>query len=448
MEIFKLFGSIFIDSADAQNSIQKTGKEAETMGSKLKTGLKTAAKWGAALTAAAVAVGGAMIAAAKDTATNLDAVDKASKRMGIDAESYQELAYAADLSGISMGTLEAAAKKLEGTDVNLDEAITSIMSLGTEAERTQAASELFGESIAYKLEPLLQEGADGFDEMREEANKLGLVMSNDTVSAGASLNDMFTKVEKSTQALKNSILKDLLPYVNEILQWVIDNMPTIQETVKTVMDAVWPLVKAVLDLIMQALPPLLKAVKTFLDWIMPYLKPIISSIGTIVGGLIKLLSGDFDGFSRDVKKAMRTLATAMKGLGKDIINKLKEGFIAAWTNLTSWVSEKVKWLKDKFSPSNIIGDLKNKISGAFGHASGLNYVPYDGYTAVLHRGETVLSSQKSQSLVSDIVNAITPFLGGAGGNITIPLVVDGQTIAEVTYDKLNNIATQRGVIYG
>ena len=59
MELFKLVGKIFVDSKEAENSISKTGKEADGLGDKLAKGIGTAAKWGAAiLTGATAAAGG------------------------------------------------------------------------------------------------------------------------------------------------------------------------------------------------------------------------------------------------------------------------------------------------------------------------------------------------------------------------------------------------------
>ena len=70
-EIFKLVGSIFVDSEEANKSIQKTDKSAESLGSKFVKGIGTAAKWGAGIVtaagAAAVAVGGALIAVTENT---------------------------------------------------------------------------------------------------------------------------------------------------------------------------------------------------------------------------------------------------------------------------------------------------------------------------------------------------------------------------------------------
>ena len=228
MEIFKLVGSVMVDTADADKSISKTSNEAEGLGKKFVDGAAKAAKWAAGVAAGAVAVGGAMVAAAKDTAASMDAVDKGAQRMKIGVESYQELAHAASLSGVEMSTLEKAAKKLEGTDMNLDQALNEIYSLGTAEERAAKAAELFGDSVAYQMTPMLNASGEEMASMRKEAHDLGLVMGEDAVKNGAAMNDMFSKVESSVQALKTGLVTELMPYVMEILDWVIKNIPQIR----------------------------------------------------------------------------------------------------------------------------------------------------------------------------------------------------------------------------
>lgn len=447
MEIFKLFGSVLVDTASAESSIQKTTEKAGGLGSKLSSGLKTAAKWGTAITGAAVAVGGAMVAAAKGTAEAADKIDKASQRMGVDAEYYQELAYAADLSGVNMAQMEKAAKALEaaGSELSLEDAMNEILSIEDSSERSQKAAELFGNSVAYNIQPLLNAGADGFKAMTDEANALGLVMSGDSVEAGAKFNDQFTKVKKSLTALKNNIMNELMPSISGILDWVTENMPTIQETVKTVMDAVWPIVKAVLDLIMAALPPLMKAIKKLIDWVQPYLEPVIEAVTTVIQAFIKLINGDFSGFAEDIKKAIKGVATAMTQIGRDILGNLKSGLMEKWESVKSWVSEKTEWIRNMFKSAKDSADEGSDGS----HASGLNYVPYDGYKATLHKGETIMNASNSKSMVEDIVNGLAPLVqGGGGGTYVINVQLDKKTIAQSIFEPLQEVSRQKGVALG
>lgn len=443
MNIFTLTGTILVDSAKAQESISKTGEQAEGLGSKLAGGIKTAAKWAAGVTAAAVAVGGAMVNAAKETSAAMDEIDKGSQRMKISTDAFQELSYAADLSGVSMSTLEKAAKKLEGTDLNFDEALDQIYALEDASDRAALAAELFGESVAYQMTPMLNASAEDMAAMRQEAHDLGLVMGEDAVKNGAAMNDMFAKVDGAIKSLKNSLVSDFMPYVMEILQWVIDNMPQIQETVKSVMDAVWPIVKSVLDLVMQALPPLMNAIKSFLDWIMPYLKPIIDKISGVVEGVIALINGDVEGFVTSVTDLLSTLIGSLLGIGEDIFNSLWDGFKNIWGNITSWVSEKVTWLSDKLAFWRS-GQAEMNTNGS--HAAGLPVVPYDGYVAELHRGETVMNA----GAVSELTEAIKKLGSNQSGTpqpVSVQLNLDSVTLARLLVDPLKKAQQFNGGNY-
>lgn len=440
-----------VDSAEAEKSISKTGKEAEGLGSKLSSGIKTAGKWAAGIAGAATAVGGAMVAAAKDTAATADTIDKASQRMGIDAESYQELAYAAEMSGVSVGALEKAAKKLEGTDLNLDDAFSQIMSIEDASERAAAAAELFGDSVAYEMTPLLNAGAEGMADMTKQAHDLGLIMGNEAVAQGAAMGDMFANVEKSLGSLKNGLVQEFMPYVMQILQWVIENIPVVKETVKSVMDAIMPIVKPVLDAIMKLLPPMLEKIKAFLDWIMPYLTPIIDGVAAFVQGFFALLDGDTDAFIEGIKKLFTNLGESLLGIGEDIMTALWDGLKKAWEKISGWFTEKIQWVKDKFD--SVKNTVKNLLSfsgtddDGNSHAAGLNYVPYDNYKATLHRGETVLNAQNTQSMVQDITGAIRDALGGnmsPTGPIELTLNIDGRAFAQATYDATQREANRRG----
>lgn len=436
MEIFKLIGSVMVDTADAEKSIQKTSDEAEGFGNKLSNGIKTAGKWAAGVAAGAAAVGTAMIKASKDTAEQLDTIDKASQRMKIGAESYQELAYAAELSGVEMSTLERAAKKLEGTDLNMDDALDQIYSLGTAEERAAKAAELFGDSVAYQMTPLLNASAEDMAAMKQEAHDLGLVMGEDAVKNGAAMNDMFTKVEASIEQLKNGLVTELMPYVMEILDWVIKNIPQIRNTIKSVMDAILPIVKPIINAILTMLPPIMTAIQQLMNWILPFIKPIINAISALVTGFTKLLSGDIEGFVDGLINFLSGIASVFVNIGQNIFSELWQGLVNIWNNIANWVTDKVNWLIDKLTFWN---NGSSQMNGN-AHAGGLPYVPYDNYPALLHRGETVMNANDTQSLMSNIEKIAEN--GGSSGPIyiTVQSVLDGKVIGESVTKYQNNRA--------
>lgn len=413
MEIFKLVGSIMVDSAEAQNSISKTGKDAEGLSTKLASGVKTAGKWAAGIVAGATAVGAAMVAAAKDTAADLDVIDKASIRMGITAESYQELAYAAELSGVSMSTMEKAAKKLEGTDLNLDDAINQLMSIDNEAERAAAAAELFGENVAYEMTPLLQAGAEGMQSMRDEANELGLVMSGDAVKSGAAMNDMFTKIDQSIATLKNSLLVELMPYVMEILQFLIDEIPKIKEVIQKVMAAVMPIVK-----------------------------PILEAVMSLFKSIFSLINGDVEGFATNFKNVFSNLGTAAVTLGKNIMQNFWNGLVEVWNGIINWLGNAISGLWEDLK--GVGQKIANFFTGGNAHASGLAYVPYDNYPALLHRGETVLNANDSAELMDMVRNKKDESRQPEVITIPVQVVLDGKVVGEASAKYNRNKARAYG----
>jgi phage-related protein len=102
----------------------------------------------------------------------------------------------------------------------------------------------------------------------------------------------------------------------------------------------------------------------------------------------------------------------LRSAGRAIINSLLSGLRAAWNALKSWVSSKVSWIKETFSGAKSAG---NAPSGGRGHRIGLREVPYDGYQAILHKGEMVLSAAEANQYEKDL-NRGSVY---NGGDITI-----------------------------
>lgn len=344
LEIFKLVGSVFVDTEKANDSLAKTDKKAEGLGKTLLKGAGTVAKWGTAAVAAASVVGGAMIASAKETASNADVVDKASQRMKISAEGYQELAYQAELCGVNMSTMEKAAKKLEGTDMTMDEALASIYELGTAEERAAKASELFGEAVAYQMTPMLNASGEEMANMAQEARDLGLVMSEDTVKSGAEMNDTFTKVQASIDSVKNEIGAAFMPIINDLLQWVIKHMPEIKAFVsdtiayiKNVIERLEPIIVALAPAFQKAFEFIGHIWKTVLqpvfDGIIDFLEGVFTgNWEKVFNGLVSIVEGIFSGIVELVKipinNMIKVLNIFIAGLNKIKIPEWVGGLLA------------------------------------------------------------------------------------------------------------------------
>lgn len=449
MEIFKLFGSIFVDSAAARDSISRTGDQAEGMGTKLGKGIKSAAKWGAAIGAAAIGVGVAMFGAAGKIAEVTDEIDKASRRAGTTAENWQKLNYAFGQSGIESSKLEAtmiknqkalneaakgsgkaadayetlgvSIKNTDGSLKNADEvyqeSLKSLADLEDINLRNSLANDLFGKSYG-DLAPLLDSGSEGIDALTSRAEQLGLILSQETVDAGVLFGDTLDDIKQVGGAVFNMIAAELLPVLQAFLDWVIGNAPAIQETVAGIVDFVSNIVagfkefwKQNGDEITAITSFIFEGVKTLIEVAMEVIKNVIEIVmGIITGdwsraweGLKGAVSAIFDFIKSFIKIQFELIVGIIKGVGKflfdagkELFNNLWEGIKSVWESISSWVSEKVSWIADKLMFWNNSKDEMDEGKKDGSHASGLAYVPYDGYMAELHRGERVVNAQDNK----------------------------------------------------
>lgn len=119
-----------------------------------------------------------------------------------------------------------------------------------------------------------------------------------------------------------------------------------------------------------------------------------------IAGSVQDVTSFFTSMFDRVIEAVTSFGPKLFDAGKNLFNSLWEGIKSVFTSITSWVSSKLQPLVD--TVNNILSPIKNltqKVSSVFSgsHANGLDYVPYDGYVAQLHKGERVLTKQENKS---------------------------------------------------
>lgn len=293
MDLFKLVGSVFIDTDKANESLQKTDEKAKKTGTTFGEVAGKAAKVGGAIVGASATAVTGLVALANNAASTADEIDKGSIRMGISTTYYQELGYAAGQSGVEMSTLEKAAKKLEGTDLNLEDAMNQIMSLGTASERSQKAAELFGDAVAYQMSPLIEQSGESFDGLIQRADELGLVMGEDTVAAGVTLGDTMSDLQQSFGMVATNLGGSLMPVVQQFVDVLLSFAPFIQEAMTNLTpllsDLFEKLMPPLLDLIDQIFPVLLDLVNTLLPIIVDLAGELLPAIVEILDAILPIL---------------------------------------------------------------------------------------------------------------------------------------------------------------
>lgn len=167
-------------------------------------------------------------------------------------------------------------------------------------------------------------------------------------------------------------------------------------------------------------------------------------------------------------KRMQDAGTFKRAAGVSKSDALQRGWTISSVSDLAWENEKYRQeVVRNASAMGVLGGslyyLSKKPNGS--HASGLDYVPFDGYVAELHRGEAVLTSSEAGALRA--LGASTRALGGSrrssravsdsdtGGSggtpkvydLTIPveLTIDGATFARKEYKYRIAEDNRRGV---
>lgn len=188
------------------------------MGGGIGTALKTTSAVVAGLGAAAVGAGKAIWDAANATASIGDTIDKQSQKMGVSAEQYQVLSFAAEHSGISISKFQTAAAKVEasGFTGSVYEFVDALQQIEDPAEKAAIANDVLGEKLANELQPLIN-GTTTMEEFSTELSDLGGIMSNEAVSDSAAFEDALTDMTSALDGFKNGLMSQALPGMTEFI---------------------------------------------------------------------------------------------------------------------------------------------------------------------------------------------------------------------------------------
>ena len=195
----------------------------------------------------------ALVDYAKQAIETGDRMAKMSQSAGVSVEAISSLAYAAKLSNVELeglakglgilsrnmleaqgGTGEAkdAIKALNlsitdssGTLLSSDKMLAQVADkfagMQDGAGKTALAMKLFGRSGA-ELIPLLNQGSAGLAELRAEAEKMGLVLSEDTAQQMERVNDNFIRLKAASQGAAMVIMAGVAPTLENLTNILID----------------------------------------------------------------------------------------------------------------------------------------------------------------------------------------------------------------------------------
>ena len=248
-------------ASGASGELQETGQAAEEAGDEAEDSGDKFEAWGevvkgaaevavagiAAVTAAVVATATALSDATINTASLADEILTMSSVTGVSTDTIQAMNYASELLDVSTETMtgsmtrlirtmsnaqngsESAIEAFDNIGVAITNAdgslrdsedvfwdiIDSLGDMSNETERDAAAMELLGRG-ARELNPLIEAGSGAFEELRQEAEETGYIMSGDTLDAFGELDDNMQRMRNGATAARNAIGGILLPVLTNL----------------------------------------------------------------------------------------------------------------------------------------------------------------------------------------------------------------------------------------
>lgn len=213
-----------------------------------------------------------------------------------------------------------------------------------------------------------------------------LLANNEELSAG------LKTVWETVSNMFDTVFKEISELVSAFVNWCIKFWDKYGEDIIAIATTLWELVKNIFGTAFDFLMESINFFTAFFKGDFEGMKEAITNITeTLWQGIKDLFSAGLD-FLRD-------LIPMMWDIGADLFNGLWDGIKSIWDGIASWIGEKVDWMMDKLmfwrDAEDEMSSGSRNIDGS--HASGINYVPFDGYTAQLHKGERVLTAEQARN---------------------------------------------------
>lgn len=228
-----LIGNLAVNLAMETAAFEKGAKNAAATTGRLEGFMgkasKAAGAFGAALVGSGVIVG--LKELVSQGLAHASALGEQAQQLGVSTKALQEYRYAATQVGLSQDEMDSALAKLTRTmgeaaagakapaqafeqlGIDIEAFVASgkdagelipliaegLKGIATPAERAALLVDLFGRA-GQKLAPLLAEGSEGVNKLREDAKRLGLVMSDEMIKKADDAADKLAALETVMKA--------------------------------------------------------------------------------------------------------------------------------------------------------------------------------------------------------------------------------------------------------
>lgn len=302
------------------------------------------------LSAAAAGVGAALLGNAYNAAKTADDLNTLAKQYGVTTDQIQKMNYAQDLIDVSTEDMLSSMSKLtkqmgagskvfeelgvsvtntDGSFRNAEDvwydALEALSQIENETERDIIAQELFGKSAA-SLSGIIDDGGAALRAMGEEAESMGLILSQDALDSANQFNDAIDRMKATTsQAFLEagaSLAESLIPALESLVQnvsAVITWFGNLDGSTQTLILVFAGLVAAI-----SPIASLIAGISTVLMFLTGPIGIVVLAIGTLIAIGVALYQ-NWD----DIRTWAGRLATTIKDKFTDIKNSITDKINAA-----------------------------------------------------------------------------------------------------------------------
>lgn len=373
---YKDFGNVASQQLKAAGgAMQDYGNKVENVGKKFSV-----------LSGAAAGALTAMGGLAYKTVTNADDLNTMAKQTGLSTDELQRMQYASDLIDVSLDDMTGAVTKLkkqmagsgtafadlgvevknsdgsmrDATDVFYD-TLAALSQIENETERDQKAMAIFGKS-ADSLAGIIDDGGAALKQYGDEAEALGLVLSEDTLGNLNELNDTIDKTKAQVGGSLAQLGATLATTLSPVLEKVVGLIQKVSDKLAALTPEQTETILKILGIVAAIGPVLTIGGK------------LISMIGTVtsaIGAVVGVLGGPLTLAIAAVVAAgvllyknwdkVKATAIAVKDGVVNAFNTIKNGVNTA----IDVVRSKIDTLKDKFN------NLKDTVVGIWDTIKGI-----------------------------------------------------------------------------
>ena len=369
------------DVEKVDTSIKKTADTANKSQGKFSALGKTLTK-GLAVAFAAVATAAtasvtALVKASTSAAKYADEINTISSKTGMSTKELQSYKYIADLVDVSLETLtgsmakniksmssaasgtkkykEAYEKlgvsvvdsngKLRDSKTVYWETIDALGKIKDRTERDAVAMQLFGKS-AQDLNPLIQKGSEGIAALTKEAEKMGVVLSQDQLDKLNELDDSMKRLKGGASAAKNALGLILMPQLKELSD---EGIKLVGKFTKSILDANgdWNKIgKAIEKTVGSVSSSILKKLPKFLELGRSIVTGIGGSIVKAAPKISETAVSILSSLVNSLVSALPQMAAAASGIIKNLITGLKSALPTLLSKITEALPQIINTLVD------------------------------------------------------------------------------------------------------